>query len=99
MKKYIVKIWESEVDRNQGFADIHEEYSSLDNAVEEAKEIYDNYACVEVIDKNDKCYFHRSRDGFEGFFDDYEISSQLSKYEAFLEQEEVKNYINKVAII
>ncbi len=51
MKKYIVKIWESEVDRNQGFADIHEEYSSLDNAVEEAKEIYDNYACVEVIDK------------------------------------------------
>lgn len=65
MRNYIIKVWETEDEREQGLSDILEVgIEKIDIAIEKAKEIKDNnnYACIEVQDSKEQNTYY-SNDG------------------------------------
>ena len=56
MKEFLIKIWDSEEDREQGISDIIETgITELSEAIKRAKRIFENesFSCVEVQDQDE----------------------------------------------
>ena len=68
MKEFIVKVWETEYDRNKGECNSYY-FDTLDEALAEAKSYGTSSACVEVVDKEYSTFYHMSEDGI---FEDVE---------------------------
>ena len=62
MSKFIVKVWETEYDRDKGECD-SSYFDTLDEALTEAKCYGTRPACVEVVDDEYSTFYHMSEDG------------------------------------
>jgi len=62
MKKYSIKVWETEQDRDAGESFIAEIIQGLKEAIEKAEKMYykQDFSAIEVIDENDKVILHLS---------------------------------------
>ena len=57
--KYYIKIWETDLNRDQGESYIAEILQDENEAINQAKKYHyrQNYACIEVINENDELIF------------------------------------------
>ncbi len=63
-RKYLVKVWETEEDRDIGESFIAEFFEDKNEAIAYANKLYlkNDFACVEVEDENDETILHLSSD-------------------------------------
>lgn len=65
---YVIKIWETEEDREYGFAEYENFFGTSDEVIEYAKKQYRNVACVEAYESDKESsypFIHLSDDGCE----------------------------------
>ena len=62
MKKYSIKVWETEQDRDTGESFIAEIITNKQEAIEKAEKMYykQDFSAIEVIDENDAVILHLS---------------------------------------
>lgn len=62
MKKYLIKVWETEQDRDTGESFIAEIITNKQEAIEKAEKMYykQDFSAIEVIDENDAVILHLS---------------------------------------
>ena len=79
MKKYTIKFWETEEERENGLSEIYgSDFENLDEAIKEAKKIMknNNFASIEVLDNNEeesKVYYFATQDEEEYFLDEEDM--------------------------
>lgn len=98
MAKYIIKIWETEDDREQGLSDIIESnLSDIQKAIERAKELMQsqNYNSLEVQDsKQTKTFYSYTPGGEKKFEDEIEnakIQEKINKYAKLVYDNELQD--------
>lgn len=62
MKEFIVKVWKTEQNRDEGECN-SSYFDTLDEAIAEAKSYGTNPACVEVVYEEYSIFYHMSEDG------------------------------------
>lgn len=62
-QEYVIKIWETEVDRDEGESGLADSGTELMELIEDAINLYDTHSAVEVSTYDETiCLFHMSRD-------------------------------------
>lgn len=84
---YYIKLWITENDRNQGFADTYyKDFNNLEEAIKDLRTyFYDgNCVCVEIYDENDRLYYACDKDSEDFYINNLKISkinqNLISKY-------------------
>ncbi len=92
--KYYVKIWITEEDRNQGFADdYYKDFNSLKEAIKEMRKyFYDgNCVCVEIYNSNNEPVYNCDKDSEMFYASTYNIEKVSEK----IVRKYIDNWVNK----
>lgn len=97
-EEYSIKIWETDFDRDQGFASqFLEKYKDSKQAVKMAKKLMElhDYACVEVInEKNNFAIFNKDKESESTYFY-HRYHNRIFKVSSEELQEYVGNWVDK----
>ena len=105
MKEFLIKIWDSEEDREQGISDIIETgITELSEAIKRAKRIFENesFSCVEVQDQDEtETFFMKDSSEERVFYNTTQESNKTLKnklynktqamYKALINEEDINN--------
>lgn len=89
MNKYYIKIWETEIDREEGISFKYDKYfKSKDKAIQKAKEIFRDESCasIEVVNQNDDLFYFQDKEEETIFIENIPISK--------VDTQTISNYID-----